>query len=402
MATTTRAVDPAHREAGGAPGLPTLSVLLLGSTLTVMAGALLSPVLALIRDDLLVSDTAAGLILTVHGLTIALASPATGWLIDRFGVRSTLAAGLVLYGIAGGAGLAGIPYSALLVSRLVFGIGAAAVFTGTTVALLSLYTGSQRDRVMGWRGTAISLGGLVWPLLGGALGALSWRAPFGVYLLGVPLGLAALLLLPGSRPVEAPQVRGDGALAQLRRRPVIVGYYALFAVGAVLLYAVLVFLPLRLSEVGVDDPLLVAVYSSGLSATMSLVGLVYGRVRTTLGYRGLLRAAYTSFVAAFLLLGTSDQVALLALAAAVLGVGMGISIPALTVLTADAAPASVRGQITSLLATATFLGQFASPLLLGPLVDATSVSTGFLAAGATSGIVLMVLLLARGTRPPDL
>lgn len=373
---------------------PALTVLLLGSTLTVMAGGVLSPVLALVRNELAISDTAAGLLLTAHGLTIAIASPAAGWLIDRFGLRALLTSGFVVYGIAGGAGLVITSYTVLIASRLVFGLGAAAVFTGTTVALIAAYEGPERDRVMGWRGTAMSLGGVVWPLLGGALGGISWHAPFGLYLLGIPLGLATTLLIPRLRPTAEPTPAGR-AMALVRHQPVLVGYYLLFAIASVLLAAVLMFLPLRLDELGIDDPVRVAVYGTGLSVSMGLAGLSYGRLRRRLTYLGLLRICYLAFVIGFAVLGTSQRPVLLALAPAAVGLGLGLSIPALTILTGEAAPASLRGQIVSLAATATFLGQFAAPLLLGPIADATSAATGFITAGGLAVTVLMVLSVAR-------
>ncbi|MPY81074.1 MAG: MFS transporter, partial [Actinophytocola sp.] len=40
-----------------------------------MAGAIVMPVLEVIRGDLRVTGTAAGLIITAHGLAIAVASP---------------------------------------------------------------------------------------------------------------------------------------------------------------------------------------------------------------------------------------------------------------------------------------------------------------------------------------
>jgi ACDE family multidrug resistance protein len=58
-------------------------ILLLGSTLTVMAGMILCPVLEFIRRDLALSLTSTGLVLTVHGLSLALASPLIGRAIDR-------------------------------------------------------------------------------------------------------------------------------------------------------------------------------------------------------------------------------------------------------------------------------------------------------------------------------
>jgi ACDE family multidrug resistance protein len=373
-----------------------LTVLLLASTLTVMAGAVLSPVLPVIRSELGISGTATGLLLTAHGLTIAVASPAVGWWTDRVGLRRPLAAGLLLYGLAGGAGLVVTSYPLLIVSRVLFGLGAAAVFTGTTVALLSLYAGAERDRVMGLRSTFVSLGGLVWPLIGGALGSLSWHGPFGVYLLGVPLGIAALLALPEVRPEQAPT--GSGVWPLLRERPVLLGYYGLFAGVTSLLYVLVVFLPLRFAEVGVDDPFRIAVYSIGMSLSMSAVGLVYARLRARLGYPVLLRAAYSCFTVGFLLLAATDSLALLILAPALFGLGMGVCMPALTVLLADAAPLRLRGQVTALSGSAAFLGQFGSPLLFGPLVDATTVRTGFLAAALLAALVL--LALPRPVRQP--
>lgn len=56
----------------------TLSVLLLASTLGVMAGTVVSPVLAVIQGDLGIGGTAAGFVLTTHGLTVALVSPWSG------------------------------------------------------------------------------------------------------------------------------------------------------------------------------------------------------------------------------------------------------------------------------------------------------------------------------------
>jgi MFS family permease len=154
-----------------------LVLLLLASMLGPMAGATIVPVLEAIREDLGVGGTAAGLIITTHGLAIAIASPIAGWTIDRWGVRRPLATGLIIFGVAGGAGIFVSSYPALIASRAVFGVGTALVFTGSTVALLTLYQGTARDRVMGWRTSFTSFGGLTFPLLAGALGTLlSWHA----------------------------------------------------------------------------------------------------------------------------------------------------------------------------------------------------------------------------------
>jgi ACDE family multidrug resistance protein len=74
----------------GASRRAALAALLVASTLTVMAGAILSPVLELIRRDLTLSDTGAGLVLTVHGFSLAIVAPLVGHAIDRWSVRPIL------------------------------------------------------------------------------------------------------------------------------------------------------------------------------------------------------------------------------------------------------------------------------------------------------------------------
>ncbi|MBB1255718.1 MFS transporter [Streptomyces sp. OF3] len=387
-------------EPGG--GRAVLAVMLLASTLAVMAGAVLAPVLEVIRGELGVSGTAVGFVLTAHALVVAVVSPAVGALIDRVGVRTPLAAGLVIYGVAGGAGMVADSYPALIAGRIVFGVGAAVVFSATTVAMLALYRGSVRDRVMGWRSTAMSLGGVAWPLLAGAVGGLSWHAPFAIYLLGVPLGVAVWCVMPAGRLTGTDTRPGPSGstLTMLRRAPAVLGWSALLGAVAVLLYALVVFMPLRLAELGVSAPLLVALVNMASTLAMMLVGLGYARLRGRFGYLTILRSAVVLWAAAFVLLGLTSSLVLAVLAMALFGLGAGVMMPAATVLLGDSAPAGQQGRAVALSGTAVFTGQFASPLLLGPVVDGLSVQAGYLTAAALSVLVLAALVALTGRRAP--
>ncbi|MFC8623406.1 MFS transporter [Streptomyces anulatus] len=378
-----------------APRPAVLAVLLFCSTLTVMAGTLLVPVLGVMREDLAIDSTSAGLVLTAHGLSIAVAGPFAGRLMDRFGLRGPLVCGLLLYAVAGGAGLVTTSFTALLISRFLFGAGAAAVFTGTTVALLTLYRGSGRDRIVGWRSTAISLGGIAWPLLGGALGALSWHSPFAVYLVGLPAGIAVLILLPRTPPSSRGTARAPGGTRALLRSPRLLRLYAVSLIGSLLLYVLAVFVPQRLTELGVERPLLVALYTMTTSLSGSVVGLCYAKARARLGYTVLLRTAAAAWALALLVAATAGQAVPLLAAPALFGAGMGISVPALTVLIGENAPPGSRARATSLSGSAAFTGQFLSPLLFGPLAAAASIRTAFLVAVALAATVPFVLTQRR-------
>jgi ACDE family multidrug resistance protein len=381
-----------------------LLALLLASTLTVMAGAILSPVVDLMRRDLEVGETAAGLALTAHGLSLAALGPLIGRVIDRRGVRGPLAAGLALYGVTGAAGVLTTTYPTLLASRLAFGVGVAVVFVATTVALFELYAGTDRDRAMGWRSSAISIGGLAWPLLGGALGKVSWHLPFAIHLLALPLALTVLATLgprspePSARSRRSNPPARDSARRALAGDRGLVGLYGVQLLAAVLLYAILVFLPLRLGELGVHDPFEIALVTGVLSACMTVVGFGYPRARRKLRYERLLQAAIAMWSAGLLIIGAIEQTLALALGAGLVGVGMGVAVPLLTTAVAERAPPELRGRATSLLATATFAGQFAAPLLLGPIAAASTTATAFAVSAGAAGAALLVLIVAGRSR----
>jgi len=90
-----------------------------------------------------------------------------GSIIDRKGVKRTYIAMLFLYGLAGGSGLLIDSFWGILISRACLGIGLTGFFTGINVLILDTFEGTERDKVMGWRGSAQSFGGIIWPLLGG-------------------------------------------------------------------------------------------------------------------------------------------------------------------------------------------------------------------------------------------
>ncbi|MEU9425304.1 MFS transporter [Streptomyces sp. NPDC048342] len=397
-------VDAAASSSTPRTGRASLTVLLLASTLGVMGGATIAPIIEVIRQALDVGSTAAGLVLTAHSLAIALVSPLVGRATDRFGPRLPLAAGLGVYGLGGGAGLVIDSYPVLFVSRLVLGVGAAAVFVCSTAALLGLYQGQMRDTVMGWRTTATTAGGFLYPLAAGALGNYSWHAPFAIYLIGLPLGAATLFALPRVAPAsensrEAKGRRG-GALRLLREHPQVLALCGLWVATTGLMMVLAVSLPRRLDQLGIHDTLVVAMYGTVLaSGAASLIGLTYAKLTARFGYAALMRIAAGSWTVALGLFAVAGHWAVLLLVPVLTGIGSGLAMPTLTVLVDRAAPAEQRGIATSLQATALFGGQFASPLLFGPLIDATSIATGALvAATGTAGILAALFRLREPER----
>nr|WP_276207219.1 MFS transporter [Nocardia mangyaensis] len=371
------------------------------STLGVMAGAIVMPVLEVMRGDLGVSGTSSGFIITAHGFAIAVVSPLVGRAIDRWGVRVPLAAGLILYGLAGGAGLVITSFPLLIASRLLLGVGAATVFSGTTVAMLSMATGTRRDQLMGWRTTATTAGGLIWPLLAGILGGISWHATFAIYLVGIPLGIASMLVIPKQPAAQEDRVAATtgSALDLVRRYPGLLAWYGLMITTGLMMYSLAVFLPQRLAQLGIAAPVFVSLFMVVQAIAAIAVGLGYARIRARFGLVSLLRVTACCWIAAFTVLGLVAHPVPVFVASALFGLGNGLMLPVITVLIGDTPPESRRGQATSLSGTAMFAGQFGSPLVFGPLMAATSITTGYLLAAAIAGVILVGLLALRVDDP---
>ena len=188
----------------------------------------------------------------------------------------------------------------------------------------------------------------------------------------------------------------------LARSRALVGVYAFMFTLMVMMYSVAVFLPQRLGELGIEAPILVSAFLVGMTAMSTAVGFAYPRIRARASYLAMMRFAAATWVAAFLILGMATEPLLLVVATLFLGLGNGVLLSALMVMTAELVPESALGRATALQSTVIFLGQFVSPLLVGPVMSSTSISTGYLVVAMAAAAVLAVLLLIRAApRAPE-
>ena len=380
------------------PGKASLWVILASATLTVMAGSVISPVLNLMTEGLGVGAGSARIIITTHGIMIAICSPGIGLLIDRIGVRRPFILGLILYGLAGGSGLIIDDYWLLITSRILLGISVAAIFTSITVIILNLYTGDERNKVMGWRGGSNSIGGISYPLLGGFLGTFSWHLPFAAYLIGIPLAFLALITVPESqkgtvRQTGSPISKQASTFRIIKNTPVLFIPYVLIFLGNILLYAFVVFLPKLVEQFGITNPFYVGIFISAVGFVGGTTSLMYGRIRARLSYRAIVLSALALWAAGFTIISQVFAIWVIFFSIALFGVGMGMVMPAVLVWVGELVPASFRGRMTSYITTFSYTGQFLSPIILNPIASSLGLYAPFLAVGATCALLFILFLV---------
>src|SRR4051812_43683718 len=145
-------------------------------------------------------------VIDAYALTLAGVLLAAGSLADKVGRRRVFMLGLATFTASSLAcGLAPDPLF-LHISRALQGIGAAMMF-GTSLALIAQeFQGRERGTALGIWGATPAVAVSTGPLVGGALvDALSWRW---IFLVNVPIGLAALVISMRLRETRDPAASG--------------------------------------------------------------------------------------------------------------------------------------------------------------------------------------------------
>lgn len=144
----------------------------------------------MVKDELGISAARLGVLLSAFFWTYAFLVPVSGWLVDRLNVYWVMAAGFFLWSAATAGTGAVRTFSALLVLRLILGVGESVAFPSYSKIIALNYPEEHR----GFANSVVSAGLVLGPgfgmLLGGSLMArFGWRPFF------VALGLGSLLWL---------------------------------------------------------------------------------------------------------------------------------------------------------------------------------------------------------------
>ncbi|WTT06186.1 MFS transporter [Streptomyces sp. NBC_00090] len=373
-----------------------------GSCLPVLGAVLLAPVLPRMQDHFAGVPGSAALVpvvLTVPALALAVLAPFAGMIVDRLGRKRLLVAATILYALFGTAPLWLDSLHAVLISRVLVGVTEAAIMTACTTLIGDYYSGELRDRYLALQTMCASASATVFFVLGGALGAADWRAPFWLYAVGLLIAPVMARVLP----TPLPSKRDDAAAARIPRSPFPVrrmaGICLLTVFGAVVFYTVPVEMAYLLDDLGTDSTGTIGAVTAVASAATVLGSVLFTRFPPN--RRPRLPALFALCAAGFLLMGFADGLPLLIAGAVVNCVGTGLLLPSLVTRAMSLLEFADRGRGMGLWTAAFFLGEFLCPLVLlagkgpaGGLAPAVA-----LLGVAAAGLAAALLLTARRPAP---
>ncbi len=182
-----------------------------------MGIGLVDPILPAISRELDADPAQTMLLFTSYLLVTSVAMFFSGFIASRVGVKRSLLIGLVLIVVF--AALAGASGSVneIIGFRAGWGLGNALFISTALAAIVGAAAGGSAQAIILYE-AALGIGMAIGPLLGGVLGAVSWRAPFfGTATLMAVAFIAVVVLL--RKPAQPPQRIGFTAGLRALREP---------------------------------------------------------------------------------------------------------------------------------------------------------------------------------------
>ncbi|SDP32023.1 Predicted arabinose efflux permease, MFS family [Klenkia soli] len=348
-----------------------------------------------------VGTTAVGLAVSSFAFFRFVSAFGGGALVERFGERVVLTAGLVVVALTtGAAGLVG-NFPLFLVLRSAGGVSSAMFTVAALSLLLRVAPPEHRGRSAATFQGGFILGGIAGPAAGGLLAALSPRLPFLLYagfLLVAGAVAMAQLRTPGSSAPggkaaapDTPQAAPPLPLAAaVRNRAYVAALVVNFGVGWMLFGVRNSLVPLYVTE---DLGRTVAWAGAGLlvGSVAQAVGLLRsGRLVDGWGRRPSLVLGTALATGSVALLAGPPSTAVFLVSMAVFGLGASLLASAPAALVADVSPAR-GGRVVAVFQMASDLGGILGPLAAGALTDAVDYQLAF---GVTAAVLAAGLVAA--------
>lgn len=385
------------------PRLPPIVWILSIIAICVALGfGIVAPALPIYARNFGVGVTAAGLVISLFAAMRMASAFGVGRLVDRVGARFVLGIGLIIVSVS--SLLAGLAqdYAQLLVMRGAGGVGSAMFSVSAASVMANRIPSEIRGRSMSvWSGSFL-LGGVLGPVIGGPLAAISLRAPFFFY--AGTLGVAAVVAFTALPRVGKASGEGthDDPLAEGIREAVRLPSFRVALAGS-LSQGWAVSARNTLVPLFITEALLLSEAWSGYAlaiaaAVNASVLLPLGRFSDSHGRIGVTFLGGLAGTIGMAALAAPPHLIILVSAMAVMGVGAAAQSVGPSAIMGDVAQGR-RGSVIAAYQVTGDIGTMIGPILAGGLADIFGFPAGFaLTAGVCAAAALVALPRIRAER----
>ncbi|MFW5701659.1 MAG: MFS transporter [Bacteroidota bacterium] len=369
--------------------------ILLGSMMSVMAGATIAPALpemARYFGDQPDSEFLVKIMLTVPSLFIALLSPFAGMGIDRFGRKVMLLPAIALYGIAGVSGFFLNDLYLILIGRAFLGVSVAVIMAGFITLIGDYFEGERLNKFMGLQAAFISFAGVIFLFFSGLLAEIEWRHPFLMYFF-------AFLIFPGVALFvkEPPREQSSESRAGIPFRMLMRAAGWIFAL-AFLLQAIFLVVPVQLpfvfSEAGISNTKMGISLSFWIFCS-AVISIFYKKFRTMFSFNSIYIIAFLMWAVGYFLVASDMGYWVMMAGLLLAGAGNGLALPNIKVHLLSKVGPEYRGRAVGLLTMFFYFGQFVSPIIFTLILIDESIQSGFAILGGFMAAMCIVFFIVK-------
>lgn len=349
----------------------------------------IQPILPLYLKQLGASSTAIGAIFSAFAVTATVARVPAGFLMDRFGRKPFLVAGIAVFAASNLGYFWAASLFAMAFLRAVQGVGWSGCTTATGTITADIVPERRRGELIGYSIVANNLAAALAPMTGFALyhgfgSEAAFLAGFGVSVVSLVFALA--VREPEAPPHGPPVPRSwiESFMVFESLVPAVVVGFLTFCQGGLV-----TFIPLYSLQVGLDNP---GIWFLVYAAALILCRPVAGPLSDRLGRRSVILPGFALVLSGLLMLALAPSPAWLLGAAFLMGLGFGSTHPALMTVAVDQSSPQRRGASIAQFQVFFDLGMGLGALVLGTFLDLVdqNFSAMYLAAtgAAVAGLAL--------------
>lgn len=317
-------------------------------------------------------------------------------LIERWmSERQMIVAGLLLFSTSGLVPLVVQDYPLIFLSRILFGLGTGMINAKAISIISERYSGNDKTRMLGYRGSAEVVGSAILTFIVGQLLPLGWPAIFAVYGGGYLILLLYILFVPYPKGKKQASLK-EKKKGSARLRSPQWRFSLMLAVIAGIIICFNSIISLRVPDIIVDARMGTATTAGTVLSLMQLTGIVAGVGFASLTHvfkKNLLMIMCFGFGLALALIGLSSQLWSLILGTLLAGFTYSTGVTSIFYHLSEKIPTNLLNLATSLVligcnlgsALSSFFIQLVTPLaptnhLLFVWIGALMVLTGVFAS----------------------
>ncbi len=378
-----------------------LQIIIAVTLVAVLGSSSIGPALPAIAEDFQIPSQQIGWVITAFVIPIALGTPVSGILADRFGRKQILVPALLLFAFAGVACASSYNFRTLLEMRFLQGIGAAPLESLALTLISDLYAGKALTSAMAFNGSAIGVSLALYPLLSGGLATLGWRYPFLLSLIAIPIGILVLFFLQ----IPELQKKSDSYYqdylqkiwGSIDNRQVIGLLIAVVALFILLFGAYFTYIPILASDTLGASNVVIGIILASMALSMAFVSSQLALFTQSLSEVMLIKVSFIVYMVALIITPALHNVWLLLIPSLLFGAAHGMIFPSTQALLGGLAPQEYRAGFMAVNATALSIGQALGPILAGTAFSVWGLQGVFYVSACFSTVVfvLMNILLSK-------